>query len=716
MSLPRARSIAAFALWLAILACPLVGRAQAPSEKSAISLDELRTARKQLAQRPRRIIFNNDGCDCLYFPRDQKVTVEGFLEKRTSPLAGSQVDAISYCSISSGFSNFTHKTQVGTVLAKSASEFGIHPEMKNITQELIDGGTDCLQAVLNFTRRQKMECFWSMRMNDTHDAEHRPDRPYFLFPPLKVAHPDWLVGEPVKRTPFGRWSSVDYARPEIRDLAAKYIEEVCRNYDVDGVELDYFRHLCYFKSVAKGGAASDAERQMMTDLMRRVRRTTEEIGCRRGRPILILVRTPDSLEYCRDMGFDLEVWLREGLCDLLVTTCYFQLNPWQYTVALGHKYGVPVYAGLSEARIIGQNRFNRDQIECYRGRALNAWAAGVDGIYLFNYFNPKGAPFRELGDPAPLRNMKRLYFVTVRDGGPQRFLAKGERFQTIPILTPAHPAPITAAAPLETTLTVGDKVAQSLAVQCHLYLPGLQSAEQVEVQLAGQTLGGGRVSKGWLDLDVPSNVLKPGENRLRAAVNPNFKPAADAWNVAYEARRLPASPWRSDRRSPRTEAKLTKGALLVADRGKEGGDYLYYRWPWGADPSEELVMEVKLKVRSGGNYLMFSNGKAQARLGFWPDHLDFFHNKKLRSAIDAAGDFHVYRVVAKGADVKVFVDGQLRLDGKGAFHPVSTEMRNEVAFGAANSPEMGEAEWAYVKARTSGLVCYDALVSAGPKK
>ncbi|NQT17793.1 MAG: family 10 glycosylhydrolase, partial [Planctomycetes bacterium] len=247
---------------------PLVATGLA-AEKT--SLKEYRQARKELAQRRRRVIMNNDGCDVLYFPNAEKTTAEAFLAKRTTPLAGTHVGAIAFCPTSSGFSFFTHDTKVGTLLTRSGAEYGIRPDTRNIAKELIDQGTDCLQAVVEFGHDHEMEVFWSMRMNDTHDAAHHPDKPYLLFPPLKVEHPDWLVGEHVKRTPHGRWSSVDYARPEIRDLAFGYIDEVCRNYDVDGVELDFFRHLCYFKSTAMGGTASDDEREMMTGLMRRVR-------------------------------------------------------------------------------------------------------------------------------------------------------------------------------------------------------------------------------------------------------------------------------------------------------------------------------------------------------------------------------------------------------------------------------------------------------------
>ncbi len=90
----------------------------------AMSLEDLRQARRDLAHRQRRVIMNNDGCDVLYFPAGEKTTVEGLLADRTTPLAGTQVDAIAYCTISSGFSYFTHNTKAGTVLARPDTSSG----------------------------------------------------------------------------------------------------------------------------------------------------------------------------------------------------------------------------------------------------------------------------------------------------------------------------------------------------------------------------------------------------------------------------------------------------------------------------------------------------------------------------------------------------------------------------------------------------------------
>src|SRR4051794_20983275 len=60
--------------------------------------------RKEALNRPRRIIFNNDGNEPVYFCN--AATAEELLRSRTAPLAGSQVDSIFYCTWSSGFGLF----------------------------------------------------------------------------------------------------------------------------------------------------------------------------------------------------------------------------------------------------------------------------------------------------------------------------------------------------------------------------------------------------------------------------------------------------------------------------------------------------------------------------------------------------------------------------------------------------------------------------------
>ena len=678
-----------------------------------MTLEQLRAQRRELAHKPRRIIFNNDGCDALYYPVKEPFSVDGFLSKRTSPLAGSQVGTIDYCSISSGFSNFTHQTKLGTVLTRDGGDYGVLPTHHNITDELIAAGTDALRAVLDWGHQHETEVFWSFRMNDTHDAAHTTAKPYLLYPPLKVQHPDWLVGDEVKRTPYGRWSSVNYALPEIRDLAFGFTEEVCRNYDVDGIELDYFRHLCYFPEVANGKVATEAEVAAMTDLMRRIRKMTEAVGLQRGRPILVTIRVPDSVEFCRDMGFDLETWLSEDLVDILVTTGYFRLNPWSYTIDLAHRHGKVAYPCLSDSRVQGETRFRRHSLESYRGRAMNIWAAGADGVYTFNYFHPDGAVFREAGDPAVLAKLDKLYFVTCRDGNPSSWLANGAQYQTTPLLVPARPQTLAVGQALTLPLEVGDDLAQAPAgtkVVLHLELPALRRTEQIAVQVNGQTLGEGTITKGWLDLPVPPAALNRGTNTVALTLQTET-PRTDEWTFSFDGQGKPTTPWRRDRGSKQATEEPGDDGLFIADRGTDGGDYLYYRYDWAADPAHETVTEARVKVKSGSSYLILGNGKSQQRVGLWPDRVELWSDTKQRYAMDTTDRFHDYKVVTNGTDIQVWIDGELRIDGKGKFAVSNTPAQNTLAFGAANSPQVGEAWWAMVRGRAAGQIVRDLALS-----
>ncbi len=684
-------------------------------EKKPLTVEKLREMRKELAFK-KRFVLNNDGCDALYFPRNKKLTVDSFLKQRTTDLAGTQVNTIFYCSISSGFGQFTHNTKVGEILKHSASDFGIAPDKRNVTSDLIALNTDPLQLVVDYGHAHQQEVFWSMRMNDTHDVAHTPEIPYFLFPQLKKDHPEWLIGNYKKRTPYGRWSSVDYARPEIRELAFRYIEEVCQNYDVDGVELDFFRHLCYFKSVAYGKKATERELELMTELLQRIRKMSEEEGIKRGRPILISIRVPDSVDYCKASGFDLERWMKEDLFDILVTTGYFRLNKWEHSIETGKKHGVAVYPCLSDSRVLGETRFFRRSLESLRARAMNAWQAGANGLYIYNHFNPNALMWKELGNPETIRYKRKLYFVTVRDGNPSSWLANGQTYRSVPILTPSQPQSVTADNELAFNLSIADNLQ---AAKQSGYLPGLtlhlEASKVVEpsqliVRLNGHQLAKWNRTKNWLDYDVQVSHVNCGENRISIRIT--SAPTSDKnWNVIYNAENLPDKPWTADRGSNQTTASLDKDSLLVADRGTNSGDYLYYRYPWGTDASSKTVIEARVKVVSGHNAIIFTNGVSGNRLILKPDEIYLYHNSSMKYQADTTQRFHDYRIEMEKTRVKVFVDHVLKIDAPTGLAPRAGYPRNELAFGAANSNETGEAFWKSIKARTSNISIHDAVMS-----
>jgi hypothetical protein len=470
--------------------------------------------REECLERPRRLIFNNDENEPVYYCN--AATAEELLRSRTTPLAGSQVSSIFYCTWSSGFGLFTHHTKVGQLFATREAMFS-----KNRTEEFFQKHIDPLSVMAVFAHSNHMELFWSMRMNDTHDASSAEYGPVmFRANRLKQEHPQWLIGSREHRPKYGTWSAVDYGVPEIRNLAFRYCEEVCRNYDVDGIELDFMRHAFFFKCSDSGNPCGDVELNQMTDLVRRIRAMTEDVGKKRQRPILLAVRVPDSTEYCRYIGLDLERWLAEHRLDLLVAGGYTQLNPCEYSAALGHKYGVKVYPSLDEPRVRDADaRKLRATVETYRGRGLSAWHAGADGIYMFNFFDPISPLWRELGEPGLLKNRDRNYFASVLGVGAMP--VPHQKFIHISTLNPANPIPVSLedstnhvrASPI--TFTIGeDFISGAAPAQTTLHLRFNEPVASVRVAVNGTVLGPGNQTQGWVDFPLAPSLLHAGTNAL----------------------------------------------------------------------------------------------------------------------------------------------------------------------------------------------------------
>ncbi|MBI5381803.1 MAG: hypothetical protein HZA31_07880 [Opitutae bacterium] len=462
--------------------------------------------------RPRRIIFNNDGNDPI--TKIRRPSVEDMLAARTAPLAGTHVDTISYCTFSAGFGNFSHFTKVGQLhLAKE--DIFAHNQMP----ALVEAGIDPLRVMVDFAHAHRMECFWSMRMNDTHDGGKTGQGPVlFKNNKLKREHPEYLLGKPDQPLKHGSWSAVNYARAEIRELAFRYVEEVCQNYDVDGVELDFFRHPVFFPSTGRGEPATAAECAQMTDLMRRIRTMAENVGHARGRPILIAMRVPDSAEYARAIGLDLAQWLADDLLDLLVVSSYLQLNDWEYSVALARKHGVKIYPSLDESRLKDKAAVAPRMTDlAYRGRAANIWAAGADGVYLFNLFDPHRKLWRELGDPAALGRLDKDYFASIRGVG---ISAGGnlphQSFQTVETLNPTAPRPLPPGKVVTARLHVGEKLnaTDPVSLRLRLQFDRRIEATALTVALNGTPLAAGQANNDWLEFSLEAAAVRPGQNEV----------------------------------------------------------------------------------------------------------------------------------------------------------------------------------------------------------
>jgi hypothetical protein len=449
------------------------------------------SARIAARDRPRRIIFNNDGGETRVPPAPIPA-LDGFLPVRLSPLAGTQVDTIVFDTTAGTFNRFAHETRVAEPFLVQEGRY-----RHNLLPAHLAAGTDPLRVVIASARKTGQEVFWAMRMNDTHDATNP-----LLLSRLKQEHPDYLLGTKAQPPTRGMWTAVNYGLPVIRELARRTIAEVADRYDVDGIELDFWRHPVFFRRTADGHVVGDEERALMTTLLREVRTDLDAAGKRRGKPILLAVKTPDSVGYCAEIGLDLPRWFADDLIDFYIPGGYFQISPWSDSVALARQHGLKIYACLAENRIKdSEGHRERASTESLRGRASAAWAAGVDGIELFNHFDPTASHWREIGDPAVLRPLPKTYFASVQGVPTSRGFFPAQAHVSVPSLTPDAPEKIAPGTTRTYTLIVGDDLKD---------LPSLQGRLCLRVDSSG-----GNIAVRW---DQQAVTLTPKGPRFLACV------------------------------------------------------------------------------------------------------------------------------------------------------------------------------------------------------
>jgi hypothetical protein len=104
---------------------------------------------------------------------------------------------------------------------------------------------DPTPVIARFCRENEIEVFGSIRMNDCHDGYGLPF-PKLVYP-LKVEHPGMLIGDESERgggadgMAAAMWAGLDYAHQKVRDDRLCWIENTARKYDLDGVDLNFFR-------------------------------------------------------------------------------------------------------------------------------------------------------------------------------------------------------------------------------------------------------------------------------------------------------------------------------------------------------------------------------------------------------------------------------------------------------------------------------------------
>ena len=650
--------------------------------------DAWEAQRQRILDRPREVFYNTDGCDAVYFGlqgHTKAATPENFKAERFAYCLGTETTTLSYCVTGGGFGHVLYDSKV-------ASHFSAQPDDsggrgRNVLDELLAQGTDPMRLAVEFCREHSLECFACLRMNDTHDGIHSAKKPSIFWSPFKEAHPDALFGSEEHRTPYCTWTAVDFNHPAVHKYYHDVVEELCKLYDIDGFEYDFMRHAQLFRSVANGGRASQAELDTATALMRDLRAVTEAAGHAKGRPVMIAIRVPDSVEYCNAIGIDIERWLSEKLVDILITTSYFQLNPWRYTVDLARKYGVKCLASLDESRIRPPHLplGSRNSLQSYQAQALAAMRQGVDGIYVFNA--EYGAlTSRAFAKPETLKFKDKLYYATYRGSGgylPGGYLRNGEFFSNMPAVEPGNQAAVASDGSLDIPIYIGDDLqdadvmARRPAVTAQLRSPAgcdfRLAVNGTDVPLARKSL-----SDGVYTYDVPAALIQCGENRF--VVSPHGYKGALSRVVAVKGDALLygglRGQWRRFYQADEADGeRIVDGAYQLKDTVSDAHTAAALWHPLPGKDAARLKVKATITVVAATDdssaVLRLADGTHVERIAFLPGEIRLvFCGKSV--PFDTTDAFHSYEVEFAGGQVTVQADGKALLSA-----PLAGDVRDE---------------------------------------
>ena len=388
-------------------------------------------------------------------------TPEGLLAASIEPIRDTAIDVYSYGLYHAG--GCTHDSKAYQVIGENIpvlyESAGL--QMNEGTKRLIAQGRDPLTIMCEGAHDAGKDFWLRMRMNDLHDRIGQytgrgeiPTRdtksgwlePYYYTPQWKKDHPEWLLGDPSAPAPQFTAESFaanapNYLHAPIREMMLALASEAINHYDIDGFEIDFIRFPFLFPA-----PMAWAHRHVMTAFVRKLRALVETRSAERGRPLWFSARVPDTVELAARIGVDLKTWFAEGLLDMCVIGGGYApfTTPWDNVASLAAAHDIPAKACLNYGAVtkwhwtrteqgIQADPSPRQVVEQLRGVAARAYAQGVDGFELWNffyefphYFAPTqqegthrlGYGFtRDIADREGLANQAKAYLPGHRAGG-----------------------------------------------------------------------------------------------------------------------------------------------------------------------------------------------------------------------------------------------------------------------------------------------------------
>ena len=387
---------------------------------AALAVDGVPLAGLAVGKREtRKLVTPGDGKPLMvnedndhFFHRDpSEMTREGLLAYVDSIIDGGRVTDMVFCPVGQP-ANYDSKAwePVWKRLEDPAFKDCFATEARRRWPEnckrLHDAGIDPYRVWGDRCREKGVKFWISMRMNDTHFMTH-PTLQGIRSVAYTRNHPEFWRYPDAKTGDAWKMRALNYARPEAYLYALTMAKELLERYRPDGFEVDWMRYVCH---LTPGKEREEAH--VLTRFMRDVKALAGSAK--------ISVRLPSRYEQAVALGYEPDVWAKEGLVDVIIP-CNKDAADFETDVAdwRARCPGVLIVPGMDRFDCTHDERVYTDMAG-YRGFADAMARKGADGLYLFNaIYAPCRQEIWTKGLDAPARaGQPKRYIASYPDAAP----------------------------------------------------------------------------------------------------------------------------------------------------------------------------------------------------------------------------------------------------------------------------------------------------------
>ena len=364
-----------------------------------------------------KIMFYHDGRHSHIYRYEPPMHKEEYIAL-VDELAGTPVDAIMLC-LGEG-RTMLHDTRAGELMGHNVDKWDLRElgalvfrRTHQNAKSLIDRGHDPLRIVCDRAHELGILLYATLivqRGGINHAgvrcSDFRKNNPHLEIGPSGDLSPD-----------YPGFDALDFKHKESRDERFGIVEEVMRDYPVDGFELN-LNSMPYFFHPGE----VESGRHIMTEWIGRVHEVVKINGPEKE----LVVRIPDRIEDCLAACLDPEEWVRQGIVDVIVpeavgaTLMVKSMADYRAFTELVKGTNCRIHGPVHS--LVSNDRLADAPVSMIRAIACNQWAQGVDGLYVAEWFNnwPYQSSFyeklRELPYPEIMAAKDKFYYIPTQDG------------------------------------------------------------------------------------------------------------------------------------------------------------------------------------------------------------------------------------------------------------------------------------------------------------